>query len=162
MVHIRGTPAAGKSTLAYLLARYVSTVEPHIAIYNLSWPLSFTRLTESSHYHLLLNDIAGRPPECDDWLSMNCLLIIDEAQSSYKYSSLCNDLIKFLECGWGLRVALFSSYGSASALVKEASTSTPLKLKAAQRVSLKPSTENPDLCLLLNREEFQDVASPPL
>ena len=84
-------------------------------------------------------------------------LIIDEAQASYRYSSLWNDLIKYLEPGFGLRVVLFSSYGSASALAQEVLTLTLLQLNTNQRVSLKRSAEHPDLCLLLSHDEFHDL-----
>lgn len=157
VVHIRGTPATGKSTLAHLLARHVSILRPDLEVYHLCWPESFDRLSKSASYNHLLNDLANRPTGCCDWLDINGLVIIDEAQASYQYSSLWNDLIKFLEDGFSLRVALFSSYGSASALVQEAATSTPLKLNPNQRVSLKRSAEHPDLCLLLSHDEFHDL-----
>lgn len=157
VVHIRGTPATGKSTLAHLLARHVSILEPELEVYHLCWPESFDYLLKSTPYSYLLNDLAHRSQDCDDWMDIEGLLIIDEAQASYRYSSLWNDLIKFLEPGFGLRVALFSSYGSASALVQEASTLTPLKLNSNQRVSLKRFVEHPDLCLLLSHDEFHDL-----
>lgn len=53
--NIRGTPAVGKSTLVYLLDRYMLMVKPYIVIYNLSWPLLFRYLSKSSRYYLLLN-----------------------------------------------------------------------------------------------------------
>lgn len=156
VVHIRGTPATGKSTLAHLLARHVSILEPELEVYHLCWPESFDHLSKSAPYSYLLNDLARRSQDCDDWMDIDGLLIIDEAQASYQYTSLWNDLIKFLEPGFSLRVVLFSSYGSASALVQEASTLTPLKLHSNQRVSLKRSAEHPDLCLLLSHDEFHD------
>ena len=154
VVYIRGTPATGKSTLARLLARHVSILEPELEVYHLCWPEFFDYLAP---YSYLLNDSARRPQDSKDWMCINGLLIIDEAQASYQYSSLWNDLIKFLEPGFGLRVALFSSYGSASALVQEASTLTPLKLNSNQRVSLERSAEHPDLCLLLSHDEFHNL-----
>ncbi|OJJ78666.1 uncharacterized protein ASPGLDRAFT_138465 [Aspergillus glaucus CBS 516.65] len=157
VVHIRGTPATGKSTLAHLLARHVSILEPGLEVYHLCWPESFDYLSKSAPYSYLLNNLARRSQDRDDWMDIDGLLIIDEAQASYRYSSLWNDLIKFLEPGFGLRVALFSSYGSASALVQEASTLTPLKLNSNQRISLKRSAEHPDLCLLLSHDEFHDL-----
>lgn len=39
---------------------------------------------------------------------MNGLLIVDEAEASYKLSSLWNGLIKLLEPEFGLRMAIFS------------------------------------------------------
>lgn len=87
VVHIRGTPATGKSTLAHLLARHVSILEPELEVYHLCWPESFDYLTKSAPYSYLLNDLAHRSQDCDDWMDIDGLLIIDEAQASYRYSS---------------------------------------------------------------------------
>lgn len=38
--------------------------------------------------------------------------IIDEAQASYQFTSLWNDLIKLIEPGYGIFIVLFSSYES--------------------------------------------------
>lgn len=152
VVHIRGTPATGKSTLARLLQQYVAMVVKEPEVYYVSWPENFDRLAP---YSLMLNKLSGRTSD-RDWLDIEGLLIVDEAQASYS-SSLWNDLIKFVELGFGLKIALFSSYGSASALVEDASTSTPLMFEADQRVSLKRSTNQPNLSLLLSRDEFQDL-----
>lgn len=158
VVHIRGTPATGKSTLAHLLAMYVSKIEPQLEVYHVCWPEASRNLPETAPYSYLLNYLARRSQNSQDWMYINGLLIIDEAQASYRHSSLWNDLIKFLEPGFGLKIALFSSYGSASALVEEALTSTPLKLYPSQRVSLKRSPEPRDVCLLLPKDEFNDLA----
>lgn len=152
VVHIRGTPATGKSTLARLLQQYVAMVVKEPEVYYVSWPENFDHLAP---YSLMLNKLSGRTSD-RDWLDIEGLLIVDEAQASYS-SSLWNDLIKFVELGFGLKIALFSSYGSASALVEDASTSTPLMFEADQRVSLKRSTNQPNLSLLLSRDEFQDL-----
>lgn len=93
VVHIRGTPATGKSTLAHLLARHVSILEPGLEVYHLCWPESFDYLSKSAPYSYLLNDLARRSQDRDDWMDIDGLLIIDEAQASYRYSSLWNDLI---------------------------------------------------------------------
>lgn len=62
VVHIRGTPASGKSTLAYLLARHVSQVEPDMVVHNLRCPARVEGLSTVSRYHRLLNKLTGRPP----------------------------------------------------------------------------------------------------
>lgn len=157
VVHIRGTPATGKSTLAHLLARHVKILEPQLEVYRVTWTEPSGNFCEFQSYNYLLNKLTHRSGESKDWLDVEGLLIIDEAQSSYRFSSLWNDLIKFLETGFGLRVALFSSYGSASAHVEEARTSTPLLLNQSQRVSLQRFPERRDLCLLLSNDEFNDL-----
>lgn len=90
-----------------------------------------------------------------DWLSMNGVLITDEAEASYKYTSLWNDLIKFLEPGFDLRIAIFSAYGSPRSRVEDAATSSSVYFDP-QRVSLKRSVET-DFCILFSRDGFADV-----
>src|SRR5204863_1753187 len=109
-------------------------------------------------YHRLLNRILGRPVDIpDDWCKMRVLLIIDEAQGSYEYVSLWNDLIKGISTDSGPLVALFSSYGSPSRKPLETPTPTPIFFNHAQRVSIRHSSQSPDLALFFTRAEFDDV-----
>ena len=95
---------------------------------------------------MALNKIFGLSFKAQDWANRRLLLIIDEAQGSYSYTPLWNDLIKGLSPDAGPLVALFSSYGSPSWKPLEQSTPTPILFTHAQRVSLKPSPpENPDI-----------------
>ena len=90
---------------------------------------------------------------------MRALLIIDEAQTSYVYTSVWNDFIKGLSPGSGPFVALFSSYGSPSEqpLGSDSPTPTPIYFRSDQRISIRRSSQNPDLALLFSRTEFDDV-----
>src|SRR5437773_7866697 len=91
---------------------------PDISTHRFAWPVATALqygLNKGSQYHQLLNWIMRRPIDTpDDWRNMKVLLIIDEAQGSYEYLSLWNDLIKGLSPGSSPLIALFSSYGSPS------------------------------------------------
>jgi hypothetical protein len=159
VVHIRGTPASGKSTLARLLGQYVMRTRPDLLVYRFSWPSTFPDgFWPGSQYHKLLNFITERPLDKNDWWRMQVLLIIDEAQGSYGYLSLWNDFIKGLSPTSGPLVALFSSYGSPSNLpLGDARTPTPIYFRPGQRVSIRRSSQNPNLALLFSQTEFSDV-----
>lgn len=73
------------------------------------------------------------------------LLIIDEAQLAYSYTPIWNDLIKSTVPGRGPLIVLFSSYGSPSNWLLEVRTPTPFVYPSRQRVSLRPSKDNPML-----------------
>ena len=156
VIHVRGTPASGKSTLARLLGEFVRATEPGIPVHLFTWPCAFPDgLTTLSPYYHMLNSIIGRPKMLDDWFKMqDTLLIIDEAQESYKYLNLWNDFLKRLPSR-GPMVALFSSYGSPC--WKPLEDLTPITFHPNQRVSIRRSPQNPDLALFFTRAEFDDV-----
>jgi hypothetical protein len=159
VVHVRGTPASGKSTLARLLEQYVIKKRPDLLVYRFSWPSTFPDgFWPGSQYHTLLNSITKRPLDQNDWWRMQVLLIIDEAQGSYEYISLWNDLIKGLSPTSGPLIALFSSYGSPSNLpLGDARTPTPIYFRPDQRISIRRSSQNPNLALLFSQTELSDV-----
>ncbi|WEW55222.1 hypothetical protein PRK78_000651 [Emydomyces testavorans] len=157
VVHVRGTPASGKSTLARLLQLHVQNTS-NIRVISFTWPMNFPApLSVRSPYYYLLNHVLGRPLDTDDWLEQRVLLIIDEAQGSYPYTSLWNDLIKILSSDYCIRVALFSSYGSPSSRPLEAQTPTPVIFDPKQRVSLWRTPANPDIGLFFSQQEYDDV-----
>ena len=160
VVHVRGTPASGKSTLANLLTMHVRTTKPDLQVYKFSWPANFFKdgLHQGSPYYYLLNYVIGQPIDIDDWLRKRVLLIIDEAQGSYEYPSLWNDFLKCVQSMTeGPLVALFSSYGSPSSRLLE--TPTPFDLTPPQRISIRRSPQNPNLSLFFTRSEFDDVVA---
>ena len=158
VVHVRGTPASGKSTLARLLKGHVRTTRPNLQLYDFSWPSAFPDgFWPGSKYQELLNFITKRPLDTDDWWKMRVLLIIDEAQGSYGYLSLWNDFIKSLSPSSGPLIALFSSYGSPSEQPLDTPTPTPIYFQPEQRISIRRSSQNPELALFFSRAEFDDV-----
>lgn len=157
VVHIRGTPASGKSTLAYLLQKYVERTSDTL-VFSFSWSLHFPNgLGTHSPYFSLLNSISNRPLHLNDWFDQRKVIIIDEAQGSYQYMSLWNDLIKFLAPDKGVYVALFTPYGSPSGHPVGNLTPTPVMFSPTQRVSIWRSRANSEIGLCFSRQEFDDV-----
>jgi hypothetical protein len=168
VVHVRGTPTSGKSTLAQLLKDYVKRTSPNTKIYAFSWQrpdVLEKKGINGALYYRLLNFYTERPLDTDDWLNMrNMLLIIDEAQVSYQYDNLWTDFIKRIASDGdeGRRVILFSSYGSPAQipLVHGPVESPSMELSANQRVSIRSlSDNNQKISLYFTRLEFDDVVA---
>ncbi|KAK2784931.1 hypothetical protein FQN53_008117 [Emmonsiellopsis sp. PD_33] len=160
VIHVRGTPASGKSTLAFLLKLHVEEVAPNLHILAIAWPMEFPAgFFRQTPYHRLLNFLSNRDLELDDWKRKRILIIIDEAQGSYAYTSLWNDFIKSLTRLDGPLVALFSSYGSPTEAPLGDQTPTPILFSDSQRISLRPTPVNPEIGLFFSLEEFDDVVA---
>jgi len=163
VIHARGTPTSGKSTLGRLLQDHVTMVHKDMIVWRFSWPPNISEKFLHRPFYYLLNDITNRSEmDSDDWPSFgNALLIIDEAQMSYDYGTFWNDFIKPLASGSlsGPIVLLLSSYGSASQTpVLGAKGSAPVELTAQQRISVRSLFDNnPDVSLYFSRQEFDDV-----
>jgi hypothetical protein len=168
VIHVRGTPTSGKSTLAQLLQDYVTRISPSTQVYAFSCQRLKTLQRggiNGSLYYQLLNFHTGRPIDARDWLYMtDMLLIIDEAQISYQYENLWTQFIKRIASDGdeGRRVILFSSYGSpANVPLKHGGVgSPPMELSADQRVSIRPlHHNNQKISLYFTRPEFNDVVA---
>jgi hypothetical protein len=165
VIHVRGTPTSGKSTLARLLEDYVRRISPRTQVYAFTFRSPEVLEKKGINgflYHQILNIHTNRPIDIKDWLHMrNMLLIIDEAQISYQYDNLWNDFIKPISSDGdeGRRVILFSSYGS-PAETPVMHGGTPLQLSTNQRVSIRPLSENnKEVSLYFTRPEFDDVVA---
>ena len=159
VVHVRGTPASGKSTLSKLLERYVRRQKPGLQVLWCSWPIPLPGgLDQSSQHDKILNYVFDRPAHTD-WQNIQALIIIDEAQASYACVNVWNAFIKAITPSSGPKVVLFSSYGSPSEqpLGSDSPTPTPIYFRSDQRISIRRSSQNPDLALLFSRTEFDDV-----
>ena len=161
ILHARGTPACGKTTLGILLQDFIQRVNPETTIYRISWPSSIPEKYSVSTYHVLLNDILHLPSNFSWDFVKNTVLIIDEAQLSYTYYSLWNDLIKKLtdSTGSGLYLLLLSSYGSPSSIaVRPLPGSSPVILSSERRISIRPlSNTNASVGLYYTFPEFEDA-----
>lgn len=109
VVHVRGTPSSGKTTLARLLYDYYEDRgEPVVSIdgwHNIADPAT----------HLAnLCAIAGYDEvKPSNLLSMDLVFLFDEAQQSYQDLKLWLGIIKTQSCSTsGPKICLFSSYGS--------------------------------------------------
>ena len=160
VLHVRGTPASGKSTLALFLEQHVNSVlHGKVPVYRFRWTPG--TLSTSASYNTLLNHFTEQIAPFD-WLEMKAIIIIDEAQLSYDYKDLWHGLIKILasNVAAGPFIIAFASYGSAtqSPLLSEVS-STPVQFTSNQRISTRPLiSNNPQVGLYLTRAEFDDVA----
>ena len=99
-MHVRGTPASGKTILAQLLRKHVEETSPNVRVYFITWiPTYFSSegLGIGSGHDELLNWATKQPTPLRDWENVqNTLLLIDEAQLSYKYVLLWNNFIKYI------------------------------------------------------------------
>src|SRR5947209_2320347 len=165
VVHVRGTPTSGKSTLARLLKDHVERTSLNTQVYAFSWQQPEVLRKEGingSLYYQLLNFHTNRPRDTDDWLNMgNMLLIIDEAQASYQYGNLWTQYIKSIssdgDCG--RRVVLFSSYGSPAEipLIHGPAGLPSMELTTDQRASIRPlSDTNQKVSLYFTRRKLDN------
>ncbi len=157
VVHVRGTPSSGKTTLAHLLYQhYENRKEPVISIEG--WlhtpdPIAFlvNKCNALGYHGITLGNL----------INSNVVFLFDEAQQSYHDSRLWLGLIKTQSCrSNGPRICLFSSYGSpATGPTEYPYGSTPIHLGAPQRVSITVSRipDSPKISLFYNEAEFEEV-----
>lgn len=157
VVHIRGTPSSGKTTLAYLLYHYYKERgEPVVLIdgwHNIPNP--------TAHLVNLCVDSRYGGVNSDNLLEKDLVFLFDEAQQSYSDLKLWLGIIKTQSCSTsGPRICLFSSYGSpATGPTQYPHGSTPIHFGASQRVSISVSSNPyaPNIGLFYNKEESNDV-----
>jgi len=159
VVHVRGTPSSGKTTLALLLKGYYTKRKEAVVFingwHNVGIPTAYLiSQCEASGYKGI---------GTDDFLSMKVVFLIDEAQLSYYDTDLWTGIIK-TQSGrsYGPKFCLFSSYGSpANGPSKYPMRITPHQFGPSQRVSIiaSPFADNGGICLFYNWDEFEDVVS---
>lgn len=158
LVHIRGTPACGKTTFAYLLKRYYIQKGVPV-VYVPTWPKKGDKIKCINHLLTHVQD-AGYPISFNDLIDANIVLILDEAQMSYHDSDLWVWFIKF-EAGRsaGPRICVFASYGSPTTGAPENGSSTPGYIPVGQRISITISKlrGSPQISVFYTRTEFDDL-----
>lgn len=161
VVHVRGTPGSGKSTLAHLLENHVQITRPDMPVHLCSWPAEFPSYSPTElPYHSCLNHMLGRGRQTasGNWNDWRGLLIVDDAQRSYEYTSFWNDLVKHRSPESGPIVALFSSYESPSRKPPQLQIPrSDVQLSPSEEVHLNPTSAIPDVGLSYTRAEFDDV-----
>ena len=108
-VHVRGTPASEKSTLAHLLERYY--VDRDKSVFYISiWKVDLREAAPWGSLTQRINSMYQEPRVEGDLRYSNSVLLIDEAQGSYSDSVLWNSILKDVH-GFksNARVCLFSS-----------------------------------------------------
>jgi hypothetical protein len=159
VVHVRGTPSSGKTTLAILLSRYYRDQRECVVFlngwHNVSDPTThlIDKCKARGYYGV----------EPDTPINANVVFVFDEAQQSYNHPDLWSGIIKTQSGSHaGLKICLFSSYGSpATGPTQYPLGSTPIQFGPSQRISITASrfAENGGVCLFYSREEFDDVVS---
>lgn len=158
IVHVRGTPASGKSLLAGFLHEYLIDHGERNVIYFDDWSENERPLNQVLSACLP----EGRRTQ-NDLIYGHHVVILDEAQYSYRDRKLWYTVMK-TACGVdsGARFCIFSSYGSPTTGAPRQDylpSVTPPIFRPNQRVSLmiSPSEDTPDLCLFFQRDEYHDV-----
>jgi hypothetical protein len=88
-VHVRGTPASGKSILARLLYEHVRKSQQDIEVFLVTWPVDFKGFLPCTQYYMLLNKLVGRPasPQRLGLQQRSCY-----NRRSSKFLSICQSL----------------------------------------------------------------------
>lgn len=133
LVHMRGTPACGKSTLAMQLCtafKAQNRLAVYIPLYDgavESYLTAFTRYASSSGHS------AFNPSMLDNY---QIVWILDEAQSTYQDYGLWYGFIKSRNRRSTASIVLFSSYGSPSGGITDWKIGSPLaQIRPYQRVA---------------------------
>lgn len=157
VVHVRGTPSSGKTTLVHLLYQHYEDRGDAVVLidgwHNIPDPTIYlVNRCITSGYH-------GVTPS--NLLSLEVVFLFDESQQSYQDLRLWLGIIKAQSCRTnGPRICLFSSYGSpTTGPTQYPHGSTPIHFGASQRVSISvsDSSHSPDICLFYSKTEFREV-----
>lgn len=161
ILHIRGTPASGKSVLLALIHDHILNCYPSWSVVSLrSWPqhlLSGSPDDSCAFLEKILGLTLNQLPH----LKQPIVLLIDEAQTSKSDTFFWNDFLKFLvqPCVVPVYVIMCSAYGSAGRFPVDLPLMTPPILSRVQRIELSWSgdTEYVPIGLYLSQDETTDV-----
>lgn len=142
VIHCRGTPSCGKTTLAGQLDRRLRNEGKTVA--QLTWLRGVPYLQQL--VEALFPCFGSVPSHRRAILELNVTIIIDEAQDSYGDVLFWNDFVKSVHGDdTDVRLILFCAYGSPTQGPISSSmpmTGTPAHFGAEQRVGLLPSSGN--------------------
>lgn len=164
VIHVRGPPSSGKSTMAKLLHHYYTGRGETVAFID-EWSTKvraadiITAKCRSKGYWGRLNGF--------DW-GTGLIIIMDEAEKTYEDTWLWCGLIKHaLRDHCSIRMCIFSSYGDPTAgppLHEFLMGTTAPMIPPSKQVSLtmafpslKCRLESPDVCLFYDAEEYKEV-----
>jgi len=177
IVHVRGTPASGKTRLSELLRDHYRKVGRRVSLIK-KWenldPMdpweSLVKLVEKWNEEAQdapTTSCTTTSPQSEhdlSWvLTSNTVIIVDEAQMSYNDDTLWNTILKERQTPtyvYKFQLCLFCSYGSPAA-GPDQTFFTPVKLSNQQCISLTPQSQqnSPPIGLFYDKEEFKDVVS---
>ncbi|BCR83119.1 crinkler effector domain-containing protein [Aspergillus chevalieri] len=173
IVHVRGTPASGKTYLSELLSYHYRNRGRRVSLIK-----EWEKLNHKNPWDSLVKLVEKWNEEAQDaptttssqseqdlsWvLTSNTVILVDEAQLTYNDSALWNTILKKRQSsflGYNFRLCLFCSYGSPEA-GPDQTFFTPVRLSNQQCISLTPQSQQgaPPIGLFYDKEEFKDVAS---
>ena len=157
VVHVRGTPATGKTTLAYLLRQYYQKGGNPVVFF--SRPSRPSNVSLASYLAEKCEKEGYFGIQLDFFSKDNIIFIIDEAQTAY----LDGDLWEFIKSKrdqrTGPKFCIFTVYGSPSQGLRAVTDPTPDPLRSVKQVSILPShrEHSPGICLFYSNAEFEDV-----
>ncbi|KAE8374268.1 hypothetical protein BDV26DRAFT_284399 [Aspergillus bertholletiae] len=165
IIHIRGTPASGKTTLAQLICNSLQD-QGYLVFFLYNWQQQLYEVDPADPWNALkkvlrqsYSDISI--PNCP---GNDAVMILDEAQGSYKDIYLWNSIIKPMSDNpsiFNLRILLFCSFGNPSTGVEKSDFYTPVRIPRRQRITLTSQSdeESPQIGLFYTESEFNDVLS---
>jgi len=162
VVQVRGTPTTGKTVLATLLFNYIISEKLLYEPVYFQWQLYGEGTREKASWlRFLCANSEGIVDEETFNKSNNVIVMVDEAQLSYKDNSFWLECVKELrQRTFGPFLILFSSFGSPTATALQIEGSAPIELLPRQRVSLlRQIGSTTDLSLCFNFNEAEDMCS---
>jgi hypothetical protein len=172
VVHVRGTPASGKSVLVELLQHHLKEKQQtqHLKITMVPfWPEKMTQ-TESTAF---IESTLGCTLSFLRHHAQDRVLLLDEGQSSYYDKMLWNTLIKSVSMNVaGVYMVILSCYGAPGKIPVNMRDLTPMVFDKCQRVGLSWDEDSGGATqagLLLKIQESAEICerlcgtvSPPL
>ncbi|BCR87943.1 ATP-binding protein [Aspergillus chevalieri] len=172
IVHVRGTPASGKTRLSELLRDYYHKEGRKVSLIK-----EWETLNHMNPWHSLVKLVEKWNEETQDaptmtslqseqdlsWvLTSNTVILVDEAQATYNDDALWNTIFKerLTPSVYKFKLCLFCSYGS-PVTGPDQTFFTPVRFSDQQRISLTPQSQedSPPIGLFYDKEEFKDVVS---
>jgi len=176
IVHVRGTPASGKTHLSELLRDYYRK-EGRMVFLIKKWEEldsedpwgSLIELVKKKNKELegvstTSFTVTSSQSEHDlSWvLTSNTVILVDEAQATYNDDALWNTIFKerLTPSVYKFKLCLFCSYGS-PVTGPDQTFFTPVRFSDQQCISLTPQSQedSPPIGLFYDKEEFKDVVS---
>ncbi|KAE8352425.1 hypothetical protein BDV28DRAFT_135151 [Aspergillus coremiiformis] len=164
VIHVRGTPASGKTVLSQLLRDYY--LENNRKVFLIETWTSLGSFEGKDNWTRFASLLQTMYPQYDraELFAPNTVILVDEAQASYKDPYFWNTIIKERRSDEGedIKICLFCSYGSPSTgLEIDHVVFTPATFGSPQRITLtpQPGEYSPKLGLFFTPDEFDEAVS---
>lgn len=164
IIHVRGTPASGKSVLSLLLRDHFRRNGRRVFLLG-TWKQCLDDVDGSGHWTRLAKVLGSKYQNVADFFADKTVIILDEAQGTYRDTTFWDYVVKDIRggVGYNVKLCLFSSYGSPSAGLpyNPSDHRTPIDFALRQCVSLTPVIAEglSPIGLFYTRHEFDDVVT---